>query len=74
MSLFISDEAIKEVTKWPHWGDPLAMPTYRKIAKAQLKHTLEQLEKEQLLKHGHSPNIVNVKPCRACAALREVGA
>ena len=44
------------------------------IAKAQLKHTLEQLEKDRLLKHGHSPNIVNVKPCRGCAALREVGA
>jgi len=34
---------------------------------------LEQLEKGRLLKHGHSPNIVNVKPCRACAKLREVG-
>jgi len=71
MSLLLSDKEIKE-----------ALPDLcvcgiedcRILVNAQAKHTLEWLEKGQLLKHSHSPNIVNVKPCRACAKLREVGA
>ena len=60
MSLLLSDEAIVKECKtaiFKHCYEP----EMQAIAKAQLKHTLEQLEKEGLLKHRHSDNIVNVK-------------
>jgi len=55
-----------------------SIPTMQDVAKIQHAETLRQLEKNKMLKHDvtadnyggshHSP------ACRACAALREVGA
>ena len=66
--MILSDAEIYKRCKWR------SIPTMQDVARIQHAETLRQLEKEGLLKHSHSPNIVNVKPCRACAKLREVGA
>jgi len=81
MSLLLSDEAIVKECKtaiFKHCYEP----DMQAIAKAQLKHTLEQLEKEGRLKKGHEEwrgldfhGEWRCKPdCWLCAALREVGA
>ena len=66
--MILSDAEIYKRCEWR------SIPTMQDVAKIQHAETLQQLEREGLLKHRHSPNIVNVKPCRACAALREVRA
>ena len=91
-SLILSDEAMLPVIY--EMGESLRkqgkevtqLDRFQAIAKAQLKHTLEQLKKERMLKHdklpqpddsvreGWSYTDTCTPDCRACAALREVGA
>ena len=74
----LSDEAI-EGQVGDTWEYEHHKSQYKAIAKAQLRHTLERLEKEHKIEHDWietttPPFTAHLKTCWLCAALREVGA
>ena len=68
----LSDAEIYKRCEWR------SIPTMQDVARIQHRHTLEQLEKEGMLRCDFAiqrgKNRCYRKTCRRCAALREVGA